>query len=60
MKWQRHRRISFVPFYINTSRFVPTSWGIHEGPETYNVTKRRNSIRLPFGLGSLTSGGGRP
>jgi len=56
--WRRRRRHN-VPggFYWNSSRFRPTSWGIHEGPATYNVTRRRLSIRLPFGLGDLVFGG---
>lgn len=39
MRWQRRRRHSAGPFYLDTSRFWPTSWGIHEGPVTYNATR---------------------
>lgn len=59
MTWVRRRRHSFGPFYINTSHWIPTSWGLHEGRETYNVTKHRNSVRLPFGLGSWQTGDGK-
>ena len=55
MGWQRRRRHRLGPFFINTSRFLPTSWGIHDGRETYNVTRRRSTFRLPFGLGSWVS-----
>jgi hypothetical protein len=57
--WQRRRRHNDGPFYWNTSRFRPTSWGLREGPATWNVTRGRLSIRLPFGLGSWTFGGRR-
>lgn len=58
MRWVRRRRRNVGPFYINFKWFVvPTSWGIHVGPETYNVTKRRSWFRLPFGLGDVVSGG---
>lgn len=59
MFWQRRRRHNAGLFYWNSSRFKPTSWGIHEGRATYNVTRRRLSIRLPFGLGDLVFGGQR-
>lgn len=58
MAWQRRRRHSFGPFYVDTNRFRPTSWGIHEGPVTFNETRRRGSIRLPLGMGSWTFGRG--
>lgn len=59
MTWVRRRRHSFGPIYIDTNRFWPTSWGFHAGRETYNVTRRRNSLRLPFGLGAWQTGGRR-
>lgn len=59
MGWQRRRRHNEGLFYFDTSRFRPSSWGVHEGPITYNVTRRRGSIRLPFGLGSWSFGRGR-
>lgn len=58
MAWQRRRRHNAGLFYWDTNRFRPTSWGVHEGPATYNVTRRRGSLRLPFGLGSWTFGKG--
>lgn len=57
--WQRRRRHSIGPVYVNTNWWIPTSWGLHEGRETYNVTRRRGSIRMPFGLGSVRFGGRR-
>jgi hypothetical protein len=59
MLWQRRRRHNDGLFYWNSSRFRPTSWGVHEGPVTYNETRRRGSIKLPFGWGSLSFGRGR-
>lgn len=59
MGWQRRRRHNDGPFYWNSNRFLPSSWGVHEGPVTWNETRHRGSIRLPFGLGSWTFGGGR-
>jgi hypothetical protein len=59
MTWQRRRRHEIGPFYVNTNRFIPTSWGIHVGRVTRNETNHRTSIKLPFGLGAWSFGGGR-
>lgn len=59
MRWIRRRRHNAGIFYWNTSRFIPTSWGVHVGAETFNVTRRTLWTRLPFGLGDLVAGGQR-
>lgn len=59
MAWRRRRRHNEGVFYVDTSRFRPSSWGVHISALTYNVTRRMGSIRLPFGLGSWTFGSGR-
>lgn len=54
MTFNRRRRYSEGGFCLSTNWFRPRSWGIHEGPITYNVTRKRLTVRLPFGLGSWT------
>jgi len=50
MGLQRRRRHNDGPFYWNSSMFRPTSWGVDEGPLTWNETNHRGSLRLPFGF----------
>jgi hypothetical protein len=56
--WQRRRRHNDGPFYWNSSRFRPSSWGWQEGPVSYNETRRQGSIRLGW-LGQIRFGPGR-
>jgi hypothetical protein len=59
MWWQRRRRHNDGPFYWNSSRFRPSSWGWREGPVSYNETRRQGSIDLGW-LGQVRFGrGGR-
>lgn len=58
-RWNRRRRHEAGVFYYDTSRFRPSSWGVHIAALTYNVTRHVGSIRLPFGFGSWTFGSGR-
>jgi hypothetical protein len=57
-RWGRRRRHEVGIFYYDTSRFRPSSWGVHIGRLTYNITRHVGSIRLPFGFGSESFGRG--
>lgn len=57
ISWRRRRRHHLGPVYWNTSRFRPTSWGVQEGPVTYNETRHRGSVRFGW-LGQLVFGRG--
>lgn len=57
--WRRRRRHNDAGgFYWNSSKWRPTSWGVQEGPVTWNETNHRGSIRLGW-LGQITFGRGR-
>lgn len=54
--WNWHRRLAEGIFRLNLSRGRWTSTSLEEGPLTWNMTRRRGSVRLPFGLGSIGFG----
>jgi hypothetical protein len=38
-------------FYYNTSKWRPSSWGIHFWRLNWSFTRHVGSFKLPFGLG---------
>lgn len=56
MKFRLRGRWNLGPFYVNHSKFQPTSWGIKLGPFSRNFTRGTSSIDVP-GPGSVHFGG---
>jgi hypothetical protein len=50
-RWGRRRRHEEGIFYVDTSRYRPSSWGVHWRRFNWNFTRHLGSIKLPFGLG---------
>ena len=55
MRFHLRGRWKIGPFYINHSKFRPTSWGIKIGPFTRNFTRGTWSLDTP-GPGSIRGG----